>query len=128
LSLRLARRSDKRTLWHLFYLAEACLLARWLRQSGARHVHAHFASNAAEIAMLAHELGGPAYSFTVHGPEDFDRATVLNYPEKIGRAAFVSAISDFCRSQLFRWVDHRHWDKIAIVRCGLDRPFLQAKA
>ncbi len=127
LALRLAKRSDKPTLWHLFYLAEACVLARWLRQTGARHVHAHFASNAAEIVMLAHELGGPGYSFTVHGPEDFDRATVLNYPEKIGRAAFVAAISDFCRSQLYRWVAHRHWEKIAIVRCGLDHAFLQAK-
>ncbi|MFX6435464.1 hypothetical protein ABTG69_19975, partial [Acinetobacter baumannii] len=44
-------------------------------------------------------------------------------PEKIRRAAFVVGISSFGRSQLLRQVSHQHWDKIKVVRCGIEREF-----
>jgi glycosyltransferase involved in cell wall biosynthesis len=34
------------------------------------------------------------------------------------------AVSEFGRSQLFRWCDHTDWPKVRVVRCGLDRSFL----
>ena len=46
----------------------------WLREQRVDHVHAHFGTNSAEVAMLANVLGGPPWSFTVHGPEEFDKA------------------------------------------------------
>jgi colanic acid/amylovoran biosynthesis glycosyltransferase len=126
LLLRLTRKSDRGVLLHLVYLAEACVLLRWLLAGGAQHLHAHFGSNPAEVAMYCNGLGGPPFSFTVHGPEEIDRAVGLGYAEKIERAAFVVAISDFCRSQLFRWCNHSDWNKIVIVYCGLDRALLAA--
>ena len=33
------------------------------------------------------------------------------------------AISSYGRSQLFRWVEHRHWQKIKVVHCGLEPSF-----
>lgn len=78
--------------------------------------------------MLAHELGGPPYSFTVHGPDEFDRPESLCLGEKIRRAAFVVGISSFTRSQLYRWVDGEHWRKIEVVRCGLESGFHQGAA
>src|SRR5262249_22106242 len=48
----------------------------------------------------------------------------LSLGEKIAGAAFVVAISDFGRSQLFRWCPHEHWLKVQIVRCGVDAAFL----
>jgi colanic acid/amylovoran biosynthesis glycosyltransferase len=128
LLLGLTRTSDRGMLLHLVYLAEACVLLRWLLAGGAQHLHAHFGSNSAEVAMYCNGLGGPPFSFTVHGPEEIDRAVGLAYDEKIERAAFVVAISDFCRSQLFRWCDHSYWNKIVIVHCGLDRTLLAAPA
>jgi colanic acid/amylovoran biosynthesis glycosyltransferase len=124
LALRVVRGSDRGVLMHLAYLAEACVLVRWLDAAGSEHLHAHFASNPAEVAMFCRVLGGPPYSFTVHGPEEFDRALGLGYAEKVRRAKFVAAISEFCRSQIFRWTDHRDWDKVQIVHCGLDGTML----
>ena len=123
LALRMSRRSDRSWPYHLVYLAEACRVVAWLRASSARHLHAHFGTNSAEVAMLVHELGGPRYSFTVHGPEEFDRPEFIGLAEKIRRSAFVVAISSFGRSQLFRWVEAEHWPKVQVVHCGLDKAF-----
>src|SRR5207244_6767434 len=73
LALRLGWRSDRGLLRHLVYLAESCVLAHWLRPAGADHLHAHFGTNPAMVAMLCHELGGPSFRFTVHGPEGLDK-------------------------------------------------------
>ena len=116
----LAHRAD-RPLWtHLVYLLEACLLARWLRENGATHLHAHFGTNAATVALLCRTLGGPPFSFTVHGPEEFDRPAALKLREKAAEAAFVVTISQFGRSQLMRWLQPRDWPKVTVVHCGLD--------
>jgi glycosyltransferase involved in cell wall biosynthesis len=71
-------------------------------------------------------LGGPTYSFTVHGPEEFDRPLALHLRQKIEHAAFVVAVSSFGRSQLFRWCSYQHWSRIHIIHCGLDQGFLEA--
>jgi colanic acid/amylovoran biosynthesis glycosyltransferase len=123
LALRMGRRADRPWPLHLIYLAEACLALRWLRESGATHLHAHFGTNSAEVAMLVHALGGPGYSFTVHGPEEFDKPEFLHLGEKMRRARFVVAITSFCRSQLYRWVEAAHWPKVKVVHCGLERAF-----
>jgi len=123
LALRLGWRADRPWPYHLVYLAEACRVVQWLQVSAAEHVHAHFGTNSTEVVMLANALGGPAYSFTVHGPEEFDKAQLLHLGEKVRRAAFVAAVSSFGRSQLFRWVAHEHWGKVKVVHCGLERSF-----
>jgi len=123
LALRMSRRADRPLPLHLIYLGEACRMVGWMRASGVRHLHAHFGTNPAEVAMLARELGGPAYSFTVHGPEEFDKPEFLHIREKIARSAFVVAISSFGRSQLFRWIPYTDWPKVEIVHCGLEPAF-----
>jgi glycosyltransferase involved in cell wall biosynthesis len=124
-AIRLGRRSERGVLRHLIYLAEACLLVRWLRAEGdVRHVHAHFGTNPAALVMLARLLGGPSYSFTVHGPEEFDDPSGLSLAEKIEHSSAVIAVSSFGRSQLFRWIPHTAWPKVHVVRCGVDAAFL----
>ena len=123
LALRMSRRSDRTVLHHLVSLAEACRMLPWLRAAKVTHLHAHFGTNSTEVAMYAHALGGPPYSFTVHGPEEFDRPEFIGLGEKIRRSAFVVAISSFGRSQLYRWVDHTQWPKVQVVHCGLDAAF-----
>jgi glycosyltransferase involved in cell wall biosynthesis len=126
-ALRMGGRSDRGRIRHVIYLAEACLLVRLLRrQPRVRHLHAHFGTNSATVAMLARMLGGPSYSFTVHGPEEFDHPVELSLPEKIQHAGAVVAVSDFGRSQLYRWIPHTSWPKVHVVRCGVDAAFLAA--
>ncbi|TGD73967.1 colanic acid biosynthesis glycosyltransferase WcaL [Mangrovimicrobium sediminis] len=118
--------SERGVLLHLAYFLEAAVLVQWCREAEVEHVHAHFGTNSTTIAMLARTMGGCAYSFTVHGPEEFDKAQFIALPEKIRQSSFTVAITSFCRSQLYRLVEHTHWDKIKIVHCGLDEDFLRA--
>jgi colanic acid/amylovoran biosynthesis glycosyltransferase len=123
LTLRMGWRADRPLPYHLISLAEACRMLPWLKSFGATHLHAHFGTNSAEIAMLVNALGGPPYSFTVHGPEEFDKPQFLGIAEKVRRSAFVVAISSYGRSQLYRWAEHGHWPKIKVVHCGLEPSF-----
>lgn len=120
---QLSRGSERPLPYHLVYVAEACRVVQHLKTHPVQHIHAHFGTNSAEVVMLAHVMGGPPYSFTVHGPEEFDHPEALHLREKIESAAFVVAISSFGRSQLYRWVRHEHWDRIRVVHCGLDKQF-----
>lgn len=124
LALRMSRRADRPWPYHLVYLAEACALVHALRAAGAAaQLHAHFGTNAAEVAMLAHVLGGPPFSFTVHGPEEFDKPQFLGLAEKMHRANVVVAISAYGRSQLWRWAALADWPKVRVVHCGLEAGF-----
>ncbi|GJD50832.1 D-inositol-3-phosphate glycosyltransferase [Methylobacterium crusticola] len=105
---------------HAAYLLEAVYLLAQLRTAGIEHVHAHFSSNAAAVALLARRMGGPSYSFTAHGPDEFLTAAADGLSLKLADAAFVVAISDFCRGELLRLGGAEHRDKIAVARCGLD--------
>lgn len=117
---RLSRVSRRGLHYHFAYLAEAALLVERCRAVGVSHIHAHFGTNSATVAMLANMLDGPTYSFTVHGPEEFDNPIGLALGDKIGRAAFVVGVSAFGRSQLYRWVDYKVWPRVKVVHCGID--------
>jgi colanic acid/amylovoran biosynthesis glycosyltransferase len=120
---RMGRRAHRPLFVHVVYMAEACLIESWLRKAGVQHLHAHFGTNSAEVAMLVHALGGPDWSFTVHGPEEFDKPQFIGLDEKIRRCSFVVAISSFTRGQLYRWVEHRYWPKVHVVHCGLETAY-----
>lgn len=124
LTLKMGWRSEQGVLKHLAYLAEACVLLNGLVAAEVTHVHAHFGTNPATVAMLCRMLGGPPFSFTVHGPEEFDKVEAIALPQKIEKAAFVVAISSFGRSQLYRWTRPEQWSKIRVVHCGVDANFL----
>jgi len=121
LAMRMARDSDRSLPYHLVWLAEACRILPWLAEFGATHLHAHFGWNSAEVAMLVRVLGGPSYSFTVHGPREFERPIGLD--EKVGRAAFVVAVSSFGRSQMFLKTRECDWPKVKVIHCALERSF-----
>lgn len=121
----LSKGADRPFAIHLVYLLEACFLYRKLRLANCSHVHAHFGTNSAEVALLASRLGEITFSFTVHGPEEFDKPESIKLGEKIKHARFVVAISSFGRSQLFRWVDSSVWPKVHVVHCGLERSFFE---
>lgn len=128
LAVGIGRRSGRGVPRSLAYLVEACVLLRWCRRDAVTHLHAHFGSNPAAVAMLCRALGGPPYSFTAHGIETFDAPEFQALNEKISRAAFAVAVSQFGRSQLCRWSDPAQWPRIHVVRCGVDEQFLERSA
>jgi glycosyltransferase involved in cell wall biosynthesis len=118
-------KSERGILLHFIYLAEACVLLNWLKSQGISHIHAHFGTNSTTVALFCHILDDQiTYSFTVHGPEEFDKPLFIALPEKIKQAQFVIAISSYGKSQLYRWCEYEYWSKIFIVHCALDDAFL----
>lgn len=116
-------RSDAGLLRHFFYAGEALALATWLRRDGLTHVHAHFGTNSATVAMFASRVNASTFSFTVHGPEEFDKPAAISLPRKIKAAAFVAAVSSFGESQLRRLVEPSFWDRLRIIPCGVEKTF-----
>ncbi|MDT8312013.1 MAG: glycosyltransferase family 4 protein, partial [Methylophaga sp.] len=117
---RLSQNSERGLLRHFAYFVEACQLAIWCREDEIDHIHAHFGTNSTMVVMLAFWLGGPTYSFTVHGPEEFDKPQFIALAEKIAHSAFVVAISHYGRAQLSRWIDVSLWSKVKVIHCGLE--------
>ena len=76
-ALVMSRRSVRPWPYHLIWLAHACRLRLWLEDQNVSHLHAHFGTNSADVAHLLRLLGGPSYSFTVHGADESDNARVL---------------------------------------------------
>jgi glycosyltransferase involved in cell wall biosynthesis len=122
-ALRMSRASDRGLVRHLAYFAEACLVRDLAVAHGSEHLHVHFGTNAAAVARLARQLGGPPYSMTVHGPDEFDAPVALALGEKLRDASFTVAISHFGAAQLRRWSRPVDWPRIAIVRCTIGDDF-----
>lgn len=123
-AVRLGRRDGRSPLVPLAYVVEAARLLEVLEHKGVEHVHAHFGTNSATVALLAEAMGGPGFSFTAHGPEEFDKPAALALDEKISRARFVVGVSSFGRSQLLRHTPSATWRKVKVVPCGVDGVFL----
>jgi colanic acid/amylovoran biosynthesis glycosyltransferase len=124
-AIQMGRRSDAGVLRHLVYVVEAAVLGEWCRRETVQHLHAHFGTNSTAIAMFASRLSGIPYSFTAHGSEEFIKAPLLSLDRKLERATLAVCVSYFGRSQLMRWSVPDHWQKIAVVHCGLDSGFFE---
>lgn len=82
LTFKIGYRSERGVMVNLIYLVEACVLSFWLKQEQIRHIHAHFGTNSTTVAMLTSLLGNISYSFTIHGPEEFDKPDAIALSEK----------------------------------------------
>ncbi|AFY76910.1 MAG: glycosyltransferase [Hydrococcus sp. C42_A2020_068] len=110
----------KGNLYQLFYFAEAGILAQQIRNRQIQHLHNHIADSSCTVAMLAAELGGFTYSFTLHGPYIFFEPYRWRLDEKIKRALFVCCISYFCRSQAMLFSPMDKWERLHIIHCGVN--------
>lgn len=117
---RLLRNARGGVVRHVAYLMQAAALRQETQRQGARHVHTHYSNNPTTVAMLAAILGGPSYSFTAHGPDEFVDPQLLSFEEKIARAAFVIAISGYGRKLLAGLARSEDEAKIHIVHCGIE--------
>ncbi len=106
--------------YQLFYFAEAVILADHLKRNGVIHLHNHIATASCSVAMLASNVSGIPFSFTLHGPDIFFEPERWRLDAKIKRAQFVACISDFCRNKAKEFSDPDCWDKLHIVHCGVE--------
>lgn len=111
-------------LTQIAYFGEAVPIWSECRKRDIRHLHAHFASPPADVAMFAAYLGRRAgglqtWSFTGHGTDMFDDVRD-HLAAKIRRASAVITVSEFGRANLMRLVEDEHWPRIRVIRCGLE--------
>lgn len=122
-----ARRFEPRaTLWQLFYFAEGILVWRWLEDRRLRHIHAHHANVAADLAMVATRFGrlaDPAaartWSMTVHGPTEFTDAGGHKLALKTTRADGIIATSEYVRDKLTALAPQSA-PRIKVIHCGIE--------
>ncbi|HBB31981.1 MAG TPA: colanic acid biosynthesis glycosyltransferase WcaL [Cyanobacteria bacterium UBA8803] len=107
-------------LYQAFYFAEAGILAKQIEVKQIEHLHNHLADSSCTVAMLAAELGGFTFSFTMHGPYIFFEPHRWRLDEKIKRALFVCCISHYCRSQGMIFAPTDKWHQMHIIHCGID--------
>lgn len=119
-AMKLGRTSFSAALFSLFYFAEALLLGDWMRRRNQRHLHIHFCGPVATVGMIASIAWKLPYSLTVHGPDEFFDQEKFYLREKIQHASLIVCISNFCRSQLMRCASPEHWNKMRVVRLGVD--------
>lgn len=128
-SFKLGGTDAKKLTLCLFYFVEAAILAKWLRQHSLSHLHVHFATPAATVALILSQMTPVTFSMTVHGPDEFYDVSGYYLKEKIAAARFVVCISFFAQSQLMKLSPGKEWGKFAIGRLGVDtshfssRPF-----
>lgn len=110
----------------VFQVAEAMVLHAACRRAGITHVHAHFGQAPANVAWFATEYAAAAgdgawtFSFTIHGPQDCLAESDTTLRRKVEAATLVISVSDFTAAQLLRRIDPSLWDKVEVVRCGVD--------
>lgn len=119
-AMRLSRMEPRRLALHLAYWAEALILARWMASRGLRHLHVHFATPAASVALLLHHVTDVGFSLTVHGPDEFYDVSAYSLPEKLSAAQFAVAISFFARSQMMKLTPAVLWPRFEVARLGVD--------
>ncbi len=116
------------TLWGVFYFVEAVLVTEWMRREGFTHLHVHFATPAATVAMVAERLAPITWSVTVHGPDEFYDVSANHLSEKIASASFLCTIGSFARSQLMKLSPQEQWHKFEVTPLGVDPSLFYPRA
>ena len=119
LALAMSKGGDRSWPYHLIYLAHACRVLGWMKGQGITHLHAHFGTNSAEIAAIAHVMGGPKFSYTTHGSEVFDNPHGHALPLKAELAQSVVTSCAYIGSQMMYHIPTGTWPKVQVVHCGL---------
>src|SRR5258708_19364275 len=78
-------------------LTAAIDLVQWTSHRHIGHVHGHSCANSAHVLALAHRLGGPSYSLTLHGDLDVYGG---DHRSKMKDAAFICAVGGHLVSQI----------------------------
>jgi colanic acid/amylovoran biosynthesis glycosyltransferase len=95
----------------------AAAIARRIRDSGAQHVHAHYATFPALAAWTCRRLTGLPYSITVHAHDIFVTQAMLG--EKVREAAFIDEISSYNRDFL-RPFGGDSETPVHVIHCGIE--------
>lgn len=92
--------------------------AYWIQAQGISHIHAHFATEAAAVALVLSRLAGLPYSFTAHAHDVF--WTPQRLDEKMKAARFVVTVCESNKGYLLQTYPEIQADKIHVIHPGVD--------
>jgi colanic acid/amylovoran biosynthesis glycosyltransferase len=93
-------------------------VAERLEAEETAHLHAHFATHPATMALIVSSLTGIPWSVTVHAHDIFVSQAMLR--EKLAAARFIRSISGFNRELLERRFPGEAADKVRVIHVGID--------
>ena len=107
--------------WSLFRsFLQAGYLADLLFSEPVGHLHAHFATAPASVAMLAHHLTGVPYTFTAHAKDIYFDAPPALMQAKMKHAEAVVTVSEYNRCHLQSLLEPAARNKVYCVYNGAD--------
>lgn len=116
---RATRRAVReRSMTMLRGVPEGAWIASTFRRAGIGQLHAHFATDAASAAMVAAELLGVPWSFTIHARELYLRTSGLW--AKCQAADAVVTVCDYNVEQLREACDGQLPVQLHVIHCGVD--------
>lgn len=121
--------SAKKTLKNLLVVPKAMQVARELGRRRIEHVHAHWATTPATMALVACRLADIPWSMTLHRHDIAERNLLV---DKVRAASFTRVISEDGRRELLGYVGHdldpTKLRTIHLIHMGVDLPASPAHA
>ncbi len=99
---------------------QACYLAEMLREEPVAHLHAHFATAPALIAMFTQELTAIPYTFTAHARDIYVDTPPKLLRAEMQRAEAVVTVSEYNRRYLSDQLGPTPNGKVRCIYNGLD--------
>lgn len=102
-------------------LVEALYLLKRTRELGIQHVHVHFATDSAVVALLMNRLGGPSYSITAHAKDIYRETVDFRFLDVLVRnSAFVVTVCDANRQWMAERLSAEAMAKVRRLYNGID--------
>jgi glycosyltransferase involved in cell wall biosynthesis len=108
-------------------LMQATHVVQWARKHKIKHLHVHFGTEEANVALLARLVGGPSYSLTLHAFDIFkDTVNRGLLAEKINHSKFTVTVSEFNRRFLVEEIPGVRPEKVRVNYNGISLNYFRA--
>lgn len=97
---------------------KSVFLARQLEREGIRHLHVHWASHPATLALIVSQFSNITYSITAHAHDIQVFRNLLDW--KIAEARFVRTCTEFNRRLLEELYPNETRGKMVVIHYGVD--------
>jgi len=104
---------------NLIVIPKATFIASLFKQEGVKHIHAHWGSTTATMALVVSELTGIPWSFTLHR-WDIKEDNMLKF--KVQKATFARCIAEDGRNDVLRIIGEAYQDQVKILHLGVRVP------
>ncbi|MDE3270649.1 glycosyltransferase family 4 protein [Pseudoalteromonas sp. G4] len=111
---------SRRKVKPILYFIEAICLAGRFKAEKLKHIHAHFGTNSADVAMFSSKLLNVGFSFTIHGADELDNFEEYSIRQKVNQAEKTFCICSYLAAQVKRKTDLFVHNKLVVNKCGVE--------